>query len=547
MDKKADLAISNRFDNFWLIAGLLTVLLGVILARDITRPFTGLHSWAQASGAWVGRSHAKYGLGYTKGVSTFAVGQPPTETPKRYWDHPQLGGLLNGAAMTIFGINELAPRIVSVFTGLLSFLLFLKILRGLVADDKEALLAGLIFALFPLIGYFSVGGWLTLLILGSIWSYLVIIGGFWDKPEPKIRHKIILAICLFACLQLSWLGFFYAFAIGSHYVLLCFFRKQKPDWSLLSILFFAPVLSMLLTFTIMAAGYNWDISKIVELYKWRSAKGEMQQMQSFDWGAWFSKLGQFCVQNFTVPLLILSLAYLTFGQLFVFMQKDKNSQTLRRPRQFPQPWLFIFPSILFLAVFRGLVWRHQYWLRPLAFPLAVSSAMAILLIGDFVKKSNRKFSIIVMGIIIVVISGYCVQGTNYFHSVRWQSQAKINMFKKLNQQIPSDKALLSFEDFIVNQHKSKGGFIRPEIAWYLDREIDKAIGPDEIRRLAQTGRYPYYLMPYHPKLMQLTDILKRDYKFEYIAGAEGERTRDGKFLKAGMMPYMIFDLNSKAK
>ena len=38
------------------------------------------------------------------------------------------------------------------------------------------------------------------------------------------------------------------------------------------------------------------------------------------------------------------------------------------------------------------------------------------------------------------------------------------MMAKLNAAIPSDKKLLSFEDFIVNQHKSKGGFIRPEIA-----------------------------------------------------------------------------------
>ncbi len=295
MAEKIELDTAKKFDNFWLIAGILVILLGVTLARDITRPFTGLHSWAQASGAWAARSHAKYGLGYTKGVSTFAVGQPPTETPKRYWDHPQLAGLLSGLAMKIFGINEWSSRLMGLFINVSAFLLFLKILRGLV-DDLEALLAGLILALLPLTGYFGIGGWIMLTVMGGLWSYLVLVGGLRDGPEPKTRHKIILALCLFVSLQLSWLGFFYAFAIGSHYVGRCIFCKKRPDWPLLCILFFAPVSSMLLTFTIMAGGYDWDVNKIVELYKWRSAKGEMQQMQGFDWNAWFSKLWQFCVE-----------------------------------------------------------------------------------------------------------------------------------------------------------------------------------------------------------------------------------------------------------
>ena len=243
MAEKNELDTAKRFNNFWLIAGFLGVMLGVILARDITRPFTGLHSWAQASGAWSARSHARYGLGYTKGVSTFAVGQPPTETPKRYWDHPQLGGLTSALAMKVFGINEWSSRVFGLVANLLSFLLFLKILRGLV-DDIEALLTGLLIILFPLIGYFGLYSWIALTVMGSLWSYLVIIGGLRDGPEPKTRHKIILALCLFISLQLSWLGFFYAFAIGSHYVLRCVFRKRKPDWGLLCILFFAPVLSI---------------------------------------------------------------------------------------------------------------------------------------------------------------------------------------------------------------------------------------------------------------------------------------------------------------
>ena len=148
--------------------------------------------------------------------------------------------------------------------------------------------------------------------------------------------------------------------------------------------------------------------------------------------------------------------------------------------------------------------------------------------------------------IFVIIIGYCNKGKNYLHSIRWQPQAKIDMFKKLNQRIPPDKALLSFEPFIVNQHKSKGGFIRPEIAWYLDREIVPARSVEEIKKYASTGRYPYYLIPVVNELSPLIAQLQKRYKFEYIPGVQGERTKDGKFLKAGMMPYVIFDLNAQS-
>jgi len=42
----------------------------------INRPYYGLHSWATANRAWAARNHVKYGLGYTKGYHTLAVGDP---------------------------------------------------------------------------------------------------------------------------------------------------------------------------------------------------------------------------------------------------------------------------------------------------------------------------------------------------------------------------------------------------------------------------------------------------------------------------------------
>jgi hypothetical protein len=60
----------------------------------ITRPFCGLHSWAAVDRAWAATNHLNYGLGYTKGLYTLAVGNPPPAHPRRCVSHPSLTTLI---------------------------------------------------------------------------------------------------------------------------------------------------------------------------------------------------------------------------------------------------------------------------------------------------------------------------------------------------------------------------------------------------------------------------------------------------------------------
>lgn len=528
----------NKTTNgFWLYVVLILVFFTINLSRDIARPFYGLHSWAQASGAWAVRSHVKYGFAYTKGISTWAVGNPPKQAPQRYWDHPQLNVLIATVFMKLFGINEWALRVGSIFISILTMLVFILLLRD-IADEKTAIISAAIYALFPLTAYFGLSSWALLLGYLSIWLYLIITGN--TARTPKKFHYILLAIALFLAIQFDWVGFFFAMGIGVHYVLTCLVKKKFPQWNLLIILSIAPLSSMLLNFIVMAGGYGWDITKITDLYKWRSAKGEMQQMQSFGWNAWFAKMWEFASTNFSVPAILAALSYLTIGQLFVFtMPKDKNG---KRALQFPFLSLFFLIPFFQLFILRGCLWRHQTWEQPLAPLIAISSALMILMIGE-ILKNKKYFAFAAQIAIVVILMISFIIGTNYYYDVRWQSPAKIDMLKMLNKQIPPDKGLLSFEDFIVNQNEAKGGFIRPEIAWYLDREIVPAQSIKQIKQYAATGQYPYYLVPMVNELSGLITQLKQDYQFEYVPGDPGESTKDGKFLKAGMYPYMIFSLN----
>jgi 4-amino-4-deoxy-L-arabinose transferase-like glycosyltransferase len=538
--------------NYWLcVVGIIT-LMCCMEAREIDRPFYGLHSWGEATGTWAARTHVRYGLFYTRGLTTWAVGNPPKEKPERYFDHPQLGGIIAGFIGWILGVHEWTFRFMDVVLSIITMVILMRILKGLM-DPLPALLAGLLYALFPLIGYFSTGGWTTFLGISSIYFYLVIIKAFKDGPEPTKLHKVGLALSLFFGLQIAWTGFFYALAIGVHYVFRCLRRKQFPSIPLLAIMAFSPGISMVITFTIMLIGYGGDPTKIIELYKWRAAKGEMQQMQSFDWPLWFGKLWEFSVTNYTLPILLITILYITIGQLFVFM-REPDSKVGIRDRQFPQFWLFFMVPVSQLFILRGCLWRHQTWLLPLTPCVAVAASLGIFMLWDSIKKINFKIALVVVLAVLSICVGYCIAGTNYYYAIRWQPEAKIKMFQMLNARIPPDKYLLSFDPFIVAQHPSKGAFYRPEIAWYLDREITQATKLEEIAKAAKTAKYPFYLMPLSigdPQadayLMNLSRELQQLYKFEYIPGQPGEVDKKGRFLKAGMPNYILFDLQNPIK
>jgi len=527
---------------FWVFGGLLCILLISIMARDINRHFTGLHSWSEAHGPWHARVQLKYGFGYTKGLFTWAVGDPPTENPSRYLDHPQLTGLINAAFMAAFGINRWALRAENTIATVVILLLLLKILRRLL-DDKTALLAGLFFCLFPLIGYFGIYMWLYPLSFCSIWCYLVLIKALKDGPEPGAIHKWGLAAGLFFGLQMSWEGLFFALAIGVHYIFRCIRRRQFPETTMLAILVVAPLSSLILNFAIMAIGHGWDFQRVLELYKWRAGSGEMQQ---HDWGKWFAQLWGHAVTNFSLPILIIAIAYLTFGQLVVFMVDTTKKTQIKAERRFPHFWFFIMPAIFQLFLLKGCLWKHQTWERPLILPIAVAAALGIMLLADILTKARPLLAKIVTAIIMVIITVSCAKGLNYYYSIHHFSPEKVKLFTMFNELIPPDKMLLSFEGLKVQQHKAKGSHYRPEIAWYLDREVVVARTLTEIEEQAKTGKFPYYLMPrtYYDRetsayLAKLSNELQQRYKMTYIPPDPGGPDQ------APMLPYLIFDLSSK--
>jgi len=487
---------------FWVLASLVAMLCAAQLGREIDRPFYGMHSVDQAHNAWLARSHAVYGLGYTRGLPTFAVGNPPAATPSHYLDHPPLYSLLDAGAMAILGVNTWALRVTNLLATVIALLLFMRIVRAL-SGDATALLAGLVFALVPLITYFGVNQWLYPLCFLALWCYLVLIREVDNDPLPI--HLLGLAVLLFMSVQIIWQGAFFAAALGVHYLSRCSHRRQRPDAKLLIVLVAAPLLGVVLNFAVLAAAEGWDFARLGELIEWRAGSGEREQHQ---WGPWFARVGEFAVTNFTWVVLALAGVYLTLGQIVLRVSHTKGATLFSRERRFPQFWLFAMPGILQLFVLKGVVWEHQWWERPFVPVVSIAAALSVLMIGDFLEALKSGLASVGVAVLVAAVFISTLIGTNHYYGLSYYYPVRLELFESLQQEIPPGKALLSFESYLFDQKPGiKEASYRPEVGWHLNREIVVARKLDEIEQQAATGKFPYYLMPAEHSKQEVTQYL----------------------------------------
>ena len=115
----------------------------------ITRSYSGLHSDAQGSRAWAARSHAKYGLGYTKGYRTLALGDPPPVQAQRDVSHLPAETWIAALGMKLFAPHDWSVSLVDM---ILSVPAAKAVRKRLCAAGRPA--AGAVFAL----GLFGPGG-----------------------------------------------------------------------------------------------------------------------------------------------------------------------------------------------------------------------------------------------------------------------------------------------------------------------------------------------------------------------------------------------------
>ncbi|MCD6304418.1 MAG: glycosyltransferase family 39 protein [Planctomycetes bacterium] len=564
---------------FWIAAGLLVVLLASIMVRDISRPITGLHSWAWAQGYWAARSHVKYGLGYTKGFQTYVVGDPPPKKPTRYLDNPQLQPLISAVFMAVLGFHDWTYR-VEVLCYTVAALVILLLAWRRLFGPRPAVLQGLLFVLLPITGYFGTGLFslpVTACLLNLL-AYIPLSRLTPQDEDPPAWRLWALAGTLFLCICLTWLGVGWALAIGLDYLLWCLRRRQRPRGKLLVVMIASPLAAMLANYLYLTAGRGWDFGGLVRVYLWRGGF----QSKSFDWGAWFARLGEFAVSDFTWPVLLM----MALGLVYVGVRwagslgrraggrgaKGEKEGGKTAAEGFPLLVVFLVPGLFQLFVFRDALWYHQFWLAHSVPFVAISAAYGIIAFWTMLRRWDIRIAYGGTVLLLAVVSIACMRGLNhYFYDFLDQSPRRVRMMQMLNKEIPPDKALLSIESFMVMDNPAKGAHMRPEIAWYLDRRIiqpklhmdpmrEPATGRvyyrvkpaetlAEILKLVRAGEGRYFLVPLTRfvrvgesivDIKDLVQYLMARYQYRIIEG--DPPTPPGKRWLSKMGPQVIFDM-----
>jgi len=486
MDKPTTTHLSNRM--FWLLGAGVAVVMLVGTSRELSRPFMGLHSWGKADGARFARAHVVYGLGYTKGLMTNAVGYPPPQPAKHYVNHPHLSPLVVAVPMWVFGPHEGVYRGYWVFMSVLSLLAILMLFRKLLGG-AGALLAGLLWSIFPLTAYFGSGGPCFLMAVLAMLFYLRLVGEFGEAAGRRTWLWVGLIVSNFFTLQFSWTGGFYCLALAVHYAGRCILRRQKPHWPMAAVLLITPALSASVIFAIMLAGFNWDYQRIIDLFVWRAGKGEMAAtMKTFMWGKWFAKFWEFALTNFTFYMLMLAIVGVlvhVIRRLVAYLIARDTKKRVPLIMGSPQLLLLVMPGVLQLLILRGTLWKHQYWEIPLAPVIAIAGALCLLALWDLLRGSSKPLAAVVVAVVLAGVSVPCIQGANYYYDIRWQHDDRIALWKKLNQLVPANKSLAVFapglDGIFVTQSKAKGEVMRAEPAWYIDRPVIHIPTKPEVR------------------------------------------------------------------
>ena len=114
---------------------------------------------------------------------------------------------------------------------------------------------------------------------------------------------------------------------------------------------------------------------------------------------------------------------------------------------------------------------------PLAPFITVAAALAIVTATAWINRNLRGLGTPVGTVVVLLAIVACVRGANYYYDIRWQHGDRIRLWKHLNQLVPPDKPLLTFDpvmdNIITEQSEAKGVTMRAEPAWYIDRRIEQ--------------------------------------------------------------------------
>ncbi len=474
------------------IAVLILAIGLVLLTRNLTASFTGLHEWNSAMYATFARNHVEYGLGYTKLFCTWGDTAAPPEPPQRYLNHPPLIALWAAVPAWILGDEEWVFRSVPIAATLGSAWLLMGMIARL-RSRRRALLTGLFYVTWPAVAFF--GRMLDHVALVQFFSLLMLDGYLrWagDYAGEQERGRGAIRFTLGAALGVAtgWAALLMAGPIWLHHAWRCV--RGDGHRSMLAALTLVPSAALVAVIAHILWGSGGDLTHLVSLFWRRSLHG--QSLGAVPWTAWLLRQWDFLLGNFTVFGVAAMGIVSAVAAVRAVRRVRAGTQIAAVPCAAPMLLLAVQGAGYVLA-FPNQAWIHQYWQFLLAPFAAIAAGTLVDLIAAWAARIGPAYGRAALGVLVLLPMPWTVRGLLSYHRTPPYLAPVVDTLEQLGDLVPARVPVLTSWNLPMLS-ETFGTYTNrwpvPQVAFYAHRPLILTRDLDAI--LSNPSGCPAYLL-----------------------------------------------------
>ncbi len=514
IDQVPNAPVSNDGRGAGRMLILVTLAAVALHACGLWRPLIDRHDWGSAHQAQFGRNHVRYGLAETKGRCVYSLFQRRLPEARHFYpDHPPLLSLSLAASMAVFGVNDIAVRLVPALSTVIAIVLTTSIAIGLFGR-RVGLLSGVVMLALPIFTYFGRTACHETLVLSFC---LLAMRGYlgWTYGErfsgSSRLNAFVFALGTILSILTGWVAFIQAGVVAIHFAVGVWRRDRGgrlSGWLLVTwpALFAATLTALHILWTL-----NWQIGHLYELFAYRSGIKKSEKLLTTE--VWLVQQGIWLIRNFTSTGLVVVVAGMMIQILGKLRKPPRSRSRAARGRKLAQKrtaamesttggdnatvmsrfWLLGSTGLLFVIIFRSASLLHEYWWLHFAPYFAMLAGEAVARIDTQVSRWSRRLAAVIT---CLVLAGIAVEGAaekSIFHHHRRLPAAAYEACQFIADNAPPDAIIYGNRKLWATRSYYEGAvqFLHPQFCWYMDRMYYYVASDQGLENIAP--RCEYYL------------------------------------------------------
>lgn len=441
---------------------LILIVMWALLLLYVNMPWLGHHD---PNGVWLGsaaRNLIIYGPAQIGLVPLLSRAPIPPDLPNYYVHHPPLVVWATAGAELLFGMNEMAMRMVSIFSTLISIAAFYVMCRRLY-EPVGGLVCALFYAFTPMVIYFGRMPDHEPLSL----AFIMLFGTVYVKwiSSPTSQRWWILALLIIAAVWTSWAS---VFVIGAF----CFFGLWAVQSNYRIHLIWLGIIVVLAAVAILGfyrIQYANTFEALIAAFSFRTSS-IAGDTGAFTFSEFVLETSVHIIAGSTLALCILSI----IGVIPALKVKNRLQQTTILA--------LMVSGFAYILIFRNASYAHDYYKIYLIPFMAITSAYVVMY--AYRNKHIRRFAepALISLVIVSSIGAFMVLNA-------WYAKSRDNLVLHVADYIAANTA--ERDTVLTNL------FPNPTLEYYAFRKMVWDINPQDTATYA-VGNVPvlYFYCPW---------------------------------------------------